>query len=125
MFCLAFDDSILTDHPFVVVQANRSGVIEENDGTPELESIRDSDGIAHNASKVIAIRQKKDNILEIGIKKNRNGSVGGKLNYQWNIDTGEFTWIPSYDDAKSKDDTSADVKKTNQKQYKKDTTDVF
>ena len=109
----------------VVVQANRSGVIEDNDGTPELESIRDSDGIAHNASKVIAIRQKKDSILEIGIKKNRNGSVGGKLNYQWNIDTGDFTWVPSYDDAKSKEDNATDVKKTNQKQYKKDTTDVF
>ena len=67
----------------VVVQANRTGVVEENDGTPELESIRDSDGISHNASKVISIRQKKDNILEIGIKKNRDGLVGGKLNFRW------------------------------------------
>ena len=108
----------------VVVQANRSGVVEENDGTPELESIRDSDGIAHNASKVIAIRQKKDSVLEIGIKKNRNGSVGGKLNYQWDINTGNFTWVPSYDDAKAKGEVE-EVKKTNQKKYTKDTTDVF
>lgn len=108
----------------VVVQANRSGVVEEGDGTPELESIRDSDGIAHNASKVIAIRQKKDNILEIGIKKNRNGLVGGKLNYQWDIDNGSFVWIPSYDDAKSKTETEKNIKDT-KKQYKKDSKDVF
>ena len=107
----------------VVVQANRGGVMEENDGTPELESIRDSDGISHNASKVISIRQKKDNVLEIGIKKNRDGLVGGKLNYHWDIDTGDFQYIPSFDDAKSSD--SSEVKKSNQKQYKKDKTDVF
>ena len=109
----------------VVVQANRSGVAQdENDGTPELESIRDSDGIAHNASKVISIRQKKDNVLEIGIKKQRTGPVGGKLNYSWDIDTGDFTWIPSYDDAKSKKETDERTGKT-KKQYKKDAVDVF
>ena len=80
----------------VVVQANRSGVAQDdNDGTPELESIRDSDGIAHNASKVLSIRQKKDNILEIGIKKQRFGAVGGKVQYTWDIDTGIFTYAPN------------------------------
>ena len=83
----------------VVVQANRSSVVaKESDDTPELESIRDSDGIAHNASKVISLKQ-KDNILELCIKKQRFGKVGGKLKYTWDIDSGEFTWIPSYDDA--------------------------
>ena len=108
----------------VVVQANRSGVVDEENGTPELESIRDSDGIAHNASKVISIRQKKDNVLEIGIKKQRTGPVGGKLNYQWNIDTGDFTWIPSYDDAKPAVETKERVQ-SSKKQYKADNTDVF
>lgn len=107
----------------IVVQANRSGVVEENDGTPELESIRDSDGIAHNASKVIAIRQKKDNVLEIGIKKNRDGLVGGKLNYHWDIDTGDFKYSPSYDD-NSRASVDEDVKKS-KKQYKQDNKDVF
>lgn len=87
----------------VVVQANRTGVVDKDaDGTPELESIRDSDGISHNASKVISIRQ-KDSVLEIGIKKQRFGSVGGKLHYAWDIDVGAFTWIPSYDDATATD----------------------
>lgn len=108
----------------IVVQANRTGVVEENDGTPELESVRDSDGISHNASKVLSIRQKKDNILEIGIKKNRDGLVGGKLNFRWDINTGEFVWIPSFDDAKPKAETEKTVKES-KKQYKKDSADVF
>ena len=99
----------------VVVQANRTGVVQEDEGTPDLESIRDSDGIAHNASKVLSIRQKKDDVLEIGIKKQRFGAVGGKLNYTWNINTGEFTFIPSYDDAKA--DSDKRIKDT-KKEYK-------
>ena len=82
----------------VVVQANRTGVIgDDDDGTPELESIRDSDGISHNASKVISIRQKKNSVLEIGVKKNRGGSMGNKLTYTWDINTGEFVFIPCDD----------------------------
>lgn len=107
----------------VVVQANRSGVVDkESDDTPELESIRDSDGISHNASKVIAIRQ-KDNVLELGIKKQRFGKVGGKLKYVWDIDLGQFTWIPSYDDAapaQVRDDKIVDIKSKF-----KDRADVF
>lgn len=84
----------------VVVQANRGGVVDkESNDVPELESIRDSDGIAHNASKVLAIRQNKDGMLIMQVKKQRFGSVGGKLMYQWNIDTGEFTYSPSCDDS--------------------------
>ena len=87
----------------VVVQSNRGGVIDKDtDGTPELENIRDSDGIAQNATKVISIRQKED-VLEIGIKKSRFGKVGGKLKYNWNIDKGEFQYIPSYDSAEDKE----------------------
>lgn len=89
-----------------VVQANRTGVMgEDNDGTPELESIRDSDGISHNATKVIALQQKKDNVLEIGIKKHRNGFRGGKLKYTVNFNTGEFTFIPSHDDGEPQERT--------------------
>jgi replicative DNA helicase len=71
-----------------VVQANRNGV-EENGDVPQLESIRDSDGIAHNASKVISLRQ-KDNKLKIEVTKARNCKVGTKLMYRWEIDTGYF-----------------------------------
>ena len=90
----------------VVVQANRGAVNhDDSEGTPELETIRDSDGIAHNASKVLSIRQTKDNILKMEVKKQRFGEVGGKLNYAWNIDTGDFMFVPSYDDAQPREKT--------------------
>lgn len=108
----------------VVAQANRSGVRdEETDGTPDLESVRDSDGIAQNASKVLSIRQKKDNVLEIGIKKQRFGPVGGKLLYSWNINVGDFEYIPSEDDAQPRQRKEKAIQKE-RKQYK-DKEDVF
>lgn len=101
----------------VVVQANRGAVNSESDGTPELETIRDSDGIAMNASKVISIRQTKDRVLKLEVKKQRFGAVGGKLSYQWNIDTGLFTFIPSYEDAQPEEVTEKKVTEL-KKQYK-------
>lgn len=93
----------------VVVQANRGGVIDkDSEGTPELENIKDSDGIGHNATKVISLRQKEE-VLEVGIKKLRDAKVGGKLKYNWNIDKGEFQYIPSYDSAEDKDVSQSKV----------------
>lgn len=76
----------------VVVQSNRGGVVEE--GTPELENIKDSDGIAHNASTVISIRQKNNKLL-MTVKKNRNGAVGVELAYDWDINKGLFEFNPT------------------------------
>ena len=81
----------------VVVQANRGGVKEGDSDTPELEDIRDSDGIAFNATKVLSLKQKEDN-LTIIIKKNRDGKVGVKISYIWDIDSGEFTFNAGEDD---------------------------
>ena len=92
----------------VVVQANRTGAGLEA-GTPELESIRDSDGIAHNATKVISIRQKNDK-LYMNIKKNRNGPVDVEVTYDWNIDRGEFEYVPSTDDSSYHEETSSSSK---------------
>ena len=79
----------------VVAQANRGAVPngEEDDGAPELETIRDSDGIAFNASKVISMRQLKNHVLRLEVKKQRFGMVGAKLDYTWDINTGEFTYL--------------------------------
>ena len=57
---------------------------------PELESIRDSDGIGHNASIVLSIRQTADGTLILQVKKQRNGRVGEKIQYQWSPNVGEF-----------------------------------
>lgn len=109
----------------IVVQANRGGVSnDDSDGTPELETIRDSDGIAHNASKVISIRQTKDGVLKIEVKKQRFGSVGGKLNYQWDINTGNFTWVPAEDDATKPEKRERAIKRE-KKKFSGDKEDVF
>lgn len=108
----------------VVVQANRNGVQEDNDNAPELDTIRDSDGISHNASKVLSIRQMKDNTLRMEIKKQRFGSVGGKLNYLWNINMGEFTYVPSTEDAQPKEKTERAIRDDRRK-TKRDVKDIF
>ena len=84
----------------VVVQANRNGVIADKDSNdlPELESVRDSDGIVFNASKVIALRQNGDGDLLMQIKKGRGCRVGLKLAYKWAINVGEFINIPMNND---------------------------
>lgn len=78
-----------------VVQSNRGGT--END-MPELENIRDSDGIAHNATKVISIKQQGPGLC-LAVKKNREAPTGGKLIYKWDIDKGLFEYVPSDDDS--------------------------
>lgn len=106
----------------VVVQANRGGASSaDDDGTPELENIRDSDGIGHCASKVISIKQKTDGVLEMGIKKNRFGAMGGRLNYTWDIDTGEFTFLQAIEKSKSRRTGNP----TESKEKRKDNTSVF
>lgn len=83
----------------VAVQTNRGGAKKKDeDGHPELEDIRDSDGLAFNASKVIAIRQ-RDGAMEITPIKNRDGSSGETVRYAWNPDKGIFTFIPKRDSA--------------------------
>jgi replicative DNA helicase len=79
----------------VVAQSNREGA-KEDDEAPDLENIRDSDGIAYNASTVIAAKQKGPGI-ELVNRKHRNGRAGDKLLYLWDIDIGKFQYIPSED----------------------------
>lgn len=82
-----------------VIQSNRNGVKQDGEtGTPDLEDIRDSDGVAQNATKVIALRQSGAG-LEFGVKKNRDGRTNGKLTYFWDIDKGIFSYIPAEDDS--------------------------
>ena len=99
----------------VVAQANRSGAIDKNsDGTPELESIRDSDGIAMNASKVLSIRQTQEGVLKMEIKKQRFGPVGVNVSYNWDIDTGTFTYIPSNDNNETEQEEKPNARRKQQ-----------
>ena len=89
------DLSIELGIPVIVVcQSNREGAKEDD---LQLENIRDSDGIAYNASMVISVMQ-KDPGLVLSLVKSRNSMFGVKLTYLWDIDTGMFSYIPSGDD---------------------------
>lgn len=106
----------------VAVQANRTGVSDPNDdGTPELESIRDSDGIAHNASTVLSLRYKADGVLAIGVKKKRVGSVGDEVDYITDWDTGTFT----YTNTTSKATRRAERRNEDSKKKLNDSKNVF
>lgn len=112
------DLSIELKIPIIVVcQSNREGA--KDDDAPDLENIRDSDGIAYNASTVIAARQKGPGI-ELTIRKNRNGKSGDKLIYLWDIDKGTFQYIPNEE---AERDNSEDIKKA--KEDFKDGSEVF
>lgn len=77
--------------PIIVsVQANRGGAkSQDEDGLPEIENIKDSDGISHSSSKIFSIRQREDR-LEIQLKKHRDGKDGQMFTYYCNFDVGEF-----------------------------------
>lgn len=99
----------------IVVQANRDGV-KVNGGNLELENIRDADGISYNASKVIAIRQKSDEeVLQLTVKKNRNGMVGSKFIYHWMPNTGDFEYIPSEEDGNNEEDREQTMRRNEEK----------
>lgn len=96
----------------VVVQANRGAINHEDENAlPELENIKDSDGISHNATKIISLRQTKEGVLKMEVKKQRFGVVGGKLSYKWDINTGSFTFLPTYNDAQPAERTEKRVQK--------------
>lgn len=82
-----------------LAQSNRDGANKDDQTqAPGLENIKESDDIAHNSSKCIGMRQSSFGLV-LDIIKNREGKVGDKLLYSWDIDTGWFSFIPSADDA--------------------------
>lgn len=105
-----------------VVQSNRSGVKENNEDVPDLENIRDSDGIAYNASKIISLKQQGPG-LKMVVKKNREGATGGSLMYRWDIDKGLFEYIP--DDTDDVDEEVRQSSKESIRKSYKDGADVF
>ena len=82
----------------VVLQANREGA-RDKDGdvsteAPELDTIRGSDGISHNASRCISLYKAKD-IIKLYLNKNRYGEKGQHLFYQYDVNEGKFTYVPN------------------------------
>lgn len=81
----------------IVVQSNRGGIKENDNDTPDIEDIRDSDGISHNSTKVISLKQKGDGLI-MEVKKHRDGRFGDKVCYLWDIDYGRFEYVKSLDE---------------------------
>lgn len=104
----------------IVVQANRGGVVDKNSlDTPELENIRDSDGIAQNASIVYAIRQVKtgngETFLIFDNKKMRGGEVGKSYKYRWDINYGKFEPVVDSDINLDTEDEDAPIREKTEK----------
>lgn len=109
----------------VVVQSNRNGVNKDSEETPDLENIKDSDGIAANATKVIAIKQKtSDNIIQLAVRKHRDGTTGQTLLYHFDFNKGEFNYVPSRDDGLNPEQRKEKVDNI-KKQYNNDLDQVF
>lgn len=91
----------------VVVQSNREGRFNED---LEVENIRDSDGIAYNASIVISIQQKQEG-LQLKNNKVRNGKAGDKLIYSWDSDLGKFEYIPQPERGEQDEEKAEDLRR--------------
>lgn len=117
-----WDLTVDTGIPIIgLAQANRGGAKKgEDGGTPELEDIYGADAIGQYSSRVIAMRQTGAG-LELGIKKNREGRVGDKLVYFWDIDKGDFKYIPTQDDAVG----GERVEEVREEFARKDAKDIF
>lgn len=92
----------------VVVQANRSGDVKDTD-ILSLSSVRSSDGIAHNASKVFSIVY-RDTILKLGTAKFRDGARDTVLKYSWNPDRAKYIYIPDNEDIEWNNDDKEKLK---------------
>ena len=112
----------------IVVQANREAARDKdgdvNEDAPELDTIRGSDGISHNASKVISVVHRKETII-LYINKNREGEVGQKLIYNYNVNNGIFTYIDNPRSGLALDPNAPDATESTAKQMYQDSEDIF
>lgn len=100
----------------VVAQSNRGGTMYTNG--PEVENIRDSDGISFNASLIISVIKKDPGII-MSTKKSRNGEMGDDKTYIWDADKGTFKFVPTCGSTRSADQVEA------QRRRYKDSQEVF
>ena len=82
------------------VQLNREDTSENG---PSTKNIAESDRIGQDATTVLFIDRKNDNVI-FTIGKSRNARTGDKLTYSWNPNLGTFHYIPSENDAKKGED---------------------
>ena len=79
------------------VQLNREDTTESG---PSTRNIAESDRIGQDATTVIFIERRQENVV-FTIGKARNARTGDKLTYAWNINLGTIQYIPTENDANS------------------------
>ena len=84
------------------VQLNREDTSENG---PSTKNIAESDRIGQDATTVLFIDRKSDNVI-FTVGKSRNAKTGDKLTYAWNTNFGVFYYIPTENDAKKGEDCS-------------------
>ena len=65
---------------------------------PDTSNIAGSDTISQDMTIALSLQKKDDNVI-LQIMKNRDGRVGNKLTYHWDVDKGILTFIPTENDA--------------------------
>ena len=77
------------------VQANRGAVDKKNnDKAPEIEDVYESDGVAQNATRLLALKQDGDRLI-LALRKNRYGLRGQEWRLKWDVDTGDIGFLSS------------------------------
>ena len=82
---------------------------------PSTRNISESDRIGQDATTVLFIERKSDNVV-ITVGKARNARTGDKLTYQWSVNTGILNYIPTELDAKNGEDALAQLDSYNDSQ---------
>lgn len=89
------------------VQLNRE---DTTDNGPSTRNISESDRIGQDATTVLFIESKDDN-LKIIVGKARNAKSGDKLSYAWNKNMGIIRYIPTDNDARGGKDVESTLEK--------------
>ena len=104
----------------VVAQLNRAAAAKDVNN-PETDMIAGSDRIAQDATTIISLKQRENDVMELRVMKHRDGHVGDKLLYNWDADIAKFSYVPAEDDANS----GASCKPTHREYNKKDEEEPF
>ena len=77
------------------VQANRGAIDKKHsDKAPDIEDVYESDGVAQNATRLLALKQDGDRLI-LALRKNRYGLRGQEWRLKWDVDTGDIGFLSS------------------------------
>lgn len=86
------------------VQLNREST--EDTGGPSTRNIAESDRIGQDATQVLFLERKEENLV-ITLGKSRNAKSGSKLTYKWSVNTGILKFLSDEDDAMAGSESQA------------------